>query len=304
MTTQDRWSTWLLHRRFGGSEEATKRGMRMLWRVRDQVLEGAHLFAGATLFDVGCGDGLIGFGALDSVGADGNVIFADVSSPLLARCREIAAEIGVLPRCTFVEASAHDLTGISDGSVDAVATRSVLIYVKDNAAAFREFHRVLKPGGWISLWEPINRFNETYRPGDYWWGWKEAAPVRDLAERIRDYFLALQPPESDPMLDFDEIDLVRTCADAGFRRVHLRHDVYVRPALPGNWEARLNAAGNPNVPSQREVIAEIFSAEEAARWESCLRPQIEAGGWTARSAVAHLRARKDGGEPLPEDSED
>jgi hypothetical protein len=128
--------------------------------------------------------------------------------------------------------------------------------------------------------------------------------VRDLSERLRDYFRKLQPPESDPMLDFDEIDLLRACEDAGFRRIHLRHDVFARQATPVPWEARMNVAGNPNVPSLREIITEIFSADEAARWESCIRPQMEAGGWTERNAVAHLRARKDGGEPLPEGSED
>ena len=50
-------------------------------------------------------------------------------------------------RCTFVRAAADSLDGVRDASVDAVTTRSVLIYVKDKAAAFREFYRVLKPGG-------------------------------------------------------------------------------------------------------------------------------------------------------------
>jgi arsenite methyltransferase len=39
-----------------------------------------------------------------------------------------------------------------------LTTRSVLIYVADKAGAFREFHRVLRPGGRISLFEPINRY--------------------------------------------------------------------------------------------------------------------------------------------------
>jgi ubiquinone/menaquinone biosynthesis C-methylase UbiE len=303
MTAQDRWSTWLLEKRFGGNKEAAARGMRMLTRVRDQVLEGARLAPGATLLDVGCGDGLIGFGALDRVGPAGRVIFADVSAPLLERCAEIAAQVdGALSRCSFVEAPADDLRGIDDASVDAVTTRSVLIYVKDKPAAFREFHRVLKPGGWLSTWEPINRFNETYRNGEYWWGWDAAAPVRDLAQRIRDHFHKLQPRDTDPMLDFDEIDLVRTCEDAGFRRMKLVHEIDIHPALPLPWDLVMNLAGNPNIPSQREIISEIFTTEEAARWEACMRPIIEAGGTPQRGAVAHLTARKDGGPPLEEDA--
>jgi SAM-dependent methyltransferase len=59
-------------------------------------------------------------------------------------------------RCRFVLASAESLTGIADASVDVVTTRSVLIYVKDKAAALREFYRVLRPGGRISVFEPVN----------------------------------------------------------------------------------------------------------------------------------------------------
>lgn len=161
MTVQDRWSRWLLDRRFGGDAEAAERGMSFLRTVRDRVLERAQLGPGMTLLDVGTGDGLIAFGALDHVGDTGRVIFSDISEPLLDHCRAIATEIGVFDQCSFVRASADDLAPIASESVDAVTTRSVLIYVADKAAAFREFHRVLKPGGRVAVFEPINRQVET-----------------------------------------------------------------------------------------------------------------------------------------------
>src|SRR6266571_1924696 len=110
-----------------------------LTRVRDDVLDRAGLREGGTLLDVGCGEGLIGFGALER-GAD-TVVFSDVSADLLAFCRDAAADLGVLDRCRFVEAGAEDLAAIDDDSVDVVTTRSVLIYVQDKAAALREFAR-------------------------------------------------------------------------------------------------------------------------------------------------------------------
>jgi ubiquinone/menaquinone biosynthesis C-methylase UbiE len=88
---------------------------------RDRVLANVDVRAGDVLLDVGTGDGLIGFGALPLAGPSGKVIFSDISEELLT-------------------------------------TRSVLIYVEDKGRAFREFFRVLRPGGprpWTagSSWE-------------------------------------------------------------------------------------------------------------------------------------------------------
>jgi arsenite methyltransferase len=63
--------------------------------TRDRILDQAGLAAGDTLLDVGCGDGLIGFGALDR-GA-GLVIFSDISQDLLDQCRRLAGELDVWP---------------------------------------------------------------------------------------------------------------------------------------------------------------------------------------------------------------
>src|SRR5947207_8645204 len=130
--------------------------------VREKVLDRAGLAEGETLLDVGCGEGLIGFGALER-GA-GHVVFSDISDDLLDFCRGTARELNVLDRCSFVKAAAEDLREIEDASVDVVTTRSVLIYIADKRAAFAEFGRVLRPGGRISLFEPINRF--AARPRD------------------------------------------------------------------------------------------------------------------------------------------
>ena len=103
-----------------------------------RVLDRARLAPGQTLLDVGTGDGLIAFGALERLGPTGQVIFSDISQDLLDHCRAAASAEGLLDRCRFVLTPADQLTGVPDASADAVTTRSVLIYVKDKAQAMRE----------------------------------------------------------------------------------------------------------------------------------------------------------------------
>jgi arsenite methyltransferase len=122
------WAAWLLERRHGGDPEDLNVTMDFLAPVRERVLGNAALTGGETLLDVGAGDGLIAFGALELVGEDGRVIFSDISQDLLDHSRSLARQMGVLDRCEFVRASADDLSAFEDASVDVVTTRSVLIY--------------------------------------------------------------------------------------------------------------------------------------------------------------------------------
>ena len=177
---------------------------------------------GETLLDVGAGDGLIAFGALELVGEDGRVVLSDISRDLLEHSSELAREMGVEDRCEFLFASADDLSDLGAASVDIVTTRSVLIYVEDKRSAFGEFFRVLKSGGRLSIFEPINRFKQPEPPHlfegyDVW-------PVRDLADKVMDVFRHIQPMDTDPMLDFDERDLFDLAEDAGFTEVHLNYE--------------------------------------------------------------------------------
>jgi arsenite methyltransferase len=64
----DVWSDWLLHRRHAGDSEHDRAIRADLGRYADRVLDGAHLTSGMTLADIGAGDGLIAFRAIDRVG--------------------------------------------------------------------------------------------------------------------------------------------------------------------------------------------------------------------------------------------
>jgi SAM-dependent methyltransferase len=205
--------------------------------------------------------------------------------------------VGVVHRCRFVRASAGDLSPIESASVDAVTTRSVLIYVEDKAAAFREFYRVLRPQGRISLFEPINRFAQEYDPDGNWWGanwWGTAdTSVATLGARLREHFQRLQPHDSDPMMDFDHLDLLRHAEAAGFRRIDLRLQIYVMPSPPMNWTALISSPGNPTIPSMAEAMDEVFTPDERVRFEAHVRPIVERGGRITHNAVVYLQATKE-----------
>jgi ubiquinone/menaquinone biosynthesis C-methylase UbiE len=285
---QDHWAAWLAERRHGGDAELLRRQLEFLAPIRDQVLANAALAAGHRVLDVGCGDGLIAFAAAEAVGSTGQVVFGDVSADLLNLCRDLASERGLLERCQFVQAPASDLSPIPDQAVDVVTLRSVLIYEPDKAAAFAEFHRVLRPGGRLSLFEPINRFAFP-EPADRFYGY-DIAPVADLVAKLKEVYDAIQPPAFDPMLDFDERDLVTLAEQVGFGEIHAQAAIDIRPPEPVPWDAMLNSSGNPRIPTVAEAMRQVLTADEAERLTAHLRPLVEQGRGQRRTAVAYVWA--------------
>lgn len=87
------------------------------------------------------------------------------TNPIVTIISEIIAPATIAARPIRNQAAADRLEPISDSSVDVVTTRSVLIYVAKKASAFAEFHRVLRPAGHLSIFEPINRFTFPEPPG-------------------------------------------------------------------------------------------------------------------------------------------
>jgi len=275
----DRWSRWVLGGRDAGDARQRASTLAHLAPIRDKVLAGAEPLAGATLLDVGAGDGLIG---LEARARGAEVIFSDVSEALVAHLRELA------PDARSVVTRADDLQGIDDASVDIVTTRSVLIYVIDKAAAFAAMRRVLKPGGRISLFEPINALMQD--PPGRFKGF-DVGPVAELAPRVNAAFAPEDPAFTEAMLGFDDRDLARLAEAAGFTRVHVECHSDVEPGeLPVSFEALLDGAPNPNAPTVREAIAAALAAPEQERFLAALRDAFAAERFVHRRVVAYLTA--------------
>jgi len=159
------------------------------------VLENASLLPRQTLLDVGCGDGLIAFGALARVKSC-KVIFSDISQDLLNHAQRIVRQLNVDDRCQFVNVAADDLSSLQSASVDVVTTRSVLIFVTAKQKSFDEFFRVLKPGGRLSICEPISRFGWP-EPSHLFRGY-DVTPIIPIVDKVKAVYLRLQPPDTDP----------------------------------------------------------------------------------------------------------
>lgn len=282
-TERDKWSRWLAETRFGGNQKAAELQMRGLISLRNRLLRRAGLAEGQVVLDVGTGEGMIGFGALEKIGSTGRVIFSDISDALLEHARAAAEQMGVLDRCSFVKAAAEDLSAIDGDSVDLVTTRSVLIYVDDKRRALREFLRVLKPGGRTALFEPIDDRRMT-EDSDFWMkhAWfdpesPEGAAVRNLLDRLDEYWRR-NSHINRAMTDFNERDLLRMCVEVGFAGVYTELALGAGPVPPMSWDAVAKSSGNPLIPTNEQVWREIFNDEDLARFERHLRPVVERGG--------------------------
>jgi arsenite methyltransferase len=287
----DRWAAWLLHRRHADDPEQRRMALDQLLPIRDRVLDNARLRPGDVVLDVGAGDGLIAFGAAERVGHTGRVIISDISTQLLEHARTAAAELGFVDRMSFLEARAEELAGIADQTVDVVTARSVLIYVADKDRAFEQFHRVLRTGGRLSIFEPINSyFPET---PDEFWGFDSTA-VRDLVQKLLEFEGWNEAAYSDdPMMNFTERDLLRSAAAAGFREIHIELLIDVQPGTwVVDWDRLLGASPNPNAHTVGELLDAALTDDERARFERHIRPLADTGRGVKRSAFAYLHAVK------------
>lgn len=108
--------------------------------------DGAGVAAGQTIADFGCGPGHAAVEFARRVGPEGHVHALDVNAAFIERVAEHATAAGVADRVT-----PHLLTDanlpLPDACLDCVIARNTIIYTEDPGAVFREFKRILKPGG-------------------------------------------------------------------------------------------------------------------------------------------------------------
>lgn len=121
------------------------------WRLSDELIKELvrrHLSLppGAQLLDAGGGTGR--WGAWYAEALDVDVTIADKSTQMLAEAERVVAAAGLTRPPRLVHCDLHDAPELAEATYDGiVSTYGVLSFLEDPAAAFRTFHRVLKPGG-------------------------------------------------------------------------------------------------------------------------------------------------------------
>ncbi len=123
---------------------------------RREALKRSGLVPGMAVADVACGTGLVAREAVRIVGATGRVVGIDPSPGMLKFASD---RINIDARVGTAEAIPD-----SDGAFDFVSMGYALRHVQDLLVAFKEFHRVLKPGGRVCILEitaPESRVGRT-----------------------------------------------------------------------------------------------------------------------------------------------
>jgi SAM-dependent methyltransferase len=107
--------------------------------------EYAGIEAGQTVIDLGSGAGNDVFVVRALVGDGGRVIGLDMVPDMVAKAKENAAKLNY-DNIEFHLGEIEDVP-LDSGLADVLVSNCVLNLVPDKGKAFREIHRVLKPGG-------------------------------------------------------------------------------------------------------------------------------------------------------------
>lgn len=132
-------------------------GMSFIFKLRDlisprkRVLEEAGIKPGYRVLDFGCGPGAYIPDVAEKVGESGKVYALDLHPLAARRVQDLARK----RRLTNVETIHSDCkTGLPDNSVDVVLLYDIFHMLSEPQAVLAELHRVLKPGGTLSLLDP------------------------------------------------------------------------------------------------------------------------------------------------------
>jgi ubiquinone/menaquinone biosynthesis C-methylase UbiE len=164
---------------------------------------------GARALEVGCGTGAVCRALVDQL--DLEVTGVDPSPVFIERARALGKD---RPGLTFIQGDGRSLTH-PDASFDLVVFHTTLCHVPEPEEALREAHRLLRPDGWLAIFD-----------GDYSTttvAISDRDPLQNLVEAMVAHFV------HDPWL---VRHLPKVLASVGFRVRSLRSHGYTQTTEP------------------------------------------------------------------------
>jgi ubiquinone/menaquinone biosynthesis C-methylase UbiE len=232
--------------------------------MRDAYLADIPFPSAARVLEVGCGTGAV---CRDIARRPGiaEVVGVDPSPGLLERARELAANLGNL---SFEEADGRALP-FADADFDAVVFHTTLCHVPEVELALAEARRVLRPGGWLAVFD-----------GDYSTitvALGATDPLQTCADAVMDWLV------HDRWLVRRLPALVRS---TGFAVETFRSHGYLQFAEP-TYLLTIVDRGADFLANSGQIGAEL-----AAALKTEARQRVECGRFFGHIAYASLTARK------------
>lgn len=117
--------------------------------MTEAIVAAANVKNGQRVLDIACGTGEPAISIATLLQANGEVVGVDISPAPLEIARQRAQHRN-LRNVQFEQCDAHRLS-FPDNSFDRVTSRLGIMFFEDLSNALREMHRVLKPGGRVTL---------------------------------------------------------------------------------------------------------------------------------------------------------
>ena len=186
-------------------------GLHRIWKA--MTISQANVRAGQKVLDVASGTGDLALAFAKKVGPHGKVVMTDTNDQMLARGRNRLIDAGYPTQAVVCDA---EHLPFPEAEFDLVTVAFGLRNMTDKAAALKQMHRVLKPGGKLMVLEfskvatPLEKIYDVYSFKVLPWLGKrianDEASYRYLAESIR---MHPGPEELAQMLRDAGFDVVR-----------------------------------------------------------------------------------------------
>lgn len=245
-----------------------------------RAMDRLDVHPGQRILDLGCGTGPTTVELARRVGPGGSVLGVDISTEMLARARQRAAQEGATNvRFVHADVQSHDLG--TDAYDRAFSRFGVMFYV-DPVAAFSNIRRALKAGGSLGFvcWQNVTANEWMFIPGAAVMSVTGAPPVMP------------EPGQPGPLSLCDTERVHQILASAGFADVEVvsHNDVMSAP----DSQLSAYAAVAVRMGAAREALKEADEATRAQAFErvaDALRKTVRDGRLHLTRGVHVVTAR-------------